>query len=319
MERKAAQEAAQQAAQRRGGFLDSLNPNAGPAMPFNPAAALAAGIRPEEAKMLGPQEQESLFGKINPGDFTPDSLARFAATRDFTQLRKAEAPEKAPEALRTLELIYGKGSPQYLQAAQQLAAKMTTHQPGVSVTYGAPVAGVDGGGNPIYFQPSKDGGAPSILKGVAPPTKDLPSGMAEKFAQNSVTLGKIDQALGLVRKNPAALGAQNYLPDAVVQRVDPGGTEVRALVADIGGQKIHDRSGAAVTVAESARLKPYIPAATDTPQVAAQKLELFRQEYAAMQRALASGASIRQAAQGGGTGGTPADVDDLVRKYTGGR
>lgn len=184
---------------------------------------------------------------------------------------------------------------------QQAIQKATTHQPGVSVSYGAPVAGVDMNGNPIYFQPSKDGGAPSIIKGVAPPAKEMPASMAEKFAQNAVTLGKIDKAISLVKENPNALGAQNYLPDSVVQRMDPQGVEVRAMVADIGGQRIHDRAGASQTVGEVQRLKPYIPNLTDSPATIKEKLTLFRNEYAAMQSALASGASIKDAARSGGT------------------
>lgn len=35
--------------------------------------------------------------------------------------------------------------------------------------YGAPVAGVDEQGNPVYFQPGKRGGAPSIVPGIKPP------------------------------------------------------------------------------------------------------------------------------------------------------
>jgi hypothetical protein len=47
--------------------------------------------------------------------------------------------------------------------------KDTTHQPGVSVSYGAPVAGMDDKGNSVFFQPSKDGKtAPAIVQGVKP-------------------------------------------------------------------------------------------------------------------------------------------------------
>lgn len=38
-----------------------------------------------------------------------------------------------------------------------------------NVTYGAPVSGVDAQGNPVFFQPSKGGGAPAIIPGVTPP------------------------------------------------------------------------------------------------------------------------------------------------------
>lgn len=54
--------------------------------------------------------------------------------------------------------------------------KMTTHAPGTSVSYGSPVAGTDAQGNPIFFQPGKNGGSPSIIPGVRP----APSPNSEK-------------------------------------------------------------------------------------------------------------------------------------------
>lgn len=175
--------------------------------------------------------------------------------------------------------------------------KITTHPPGVSVSYGAPVAGQDQQGNPVFFQPSKDGATPpSIIKGVAPPAKETPAAIKQKMAENEVTLNKIDRALTLVDEKPKSLGMQNVFGDTVMQRFDPGGVEVRAMVADIGGQKIHDRSGASVTVSEAPRLTPFVPSATDNAETVKKKLGLFRQEYASMQQALQSGATIQQAA-----------------------
>lgn len=135
-DRAAQQQAAQEAAARRGGYLDSINQNAGPAQPFSPAAALLAGLRPEEMKVLGPQEQENPFGKIDPKDYTPDSVAQFSRTRDFTQLRKVDKPETKPEILRVLGEAFGEGSPQYAAALKQYVQKTTTHQPGVNVNVG---------------------------------------------------------------------------------------------------------------------------------------------------------------------------------------
>jgi hypothetical protein len=106
-----AQQAAQQAAARRGGFLDSINPQSGPAMPYSPAAALQAGIRPEEAKMLGPHEQENPFGKIDPKDYTPESLLQFSRTRDFTALRPNQKPEGLPTSAQ--EYNYAQKDPQF--------------------------------------------------------------------------------------------------------------------------------------------------------------------------------------------------------------
>lgn len=47
--------------------------------------------------------------------------------------------------------------------------KETSKSDGVTVNYGAPVSGVDAQGNPVFFQPSKTGGAPTIISGVKPP------------------------------------------------------------------------------------------------------------------------------------------------------
>lgn len=56
---------------------------------------------------------------------------------------------------------------------QNAINKATTHQPGTNVTYGAPVAGVDANGNPVFFQPGRDGGPPAIVPNVKPPLPKL--------------------------------------------------------------------------------------------------------------------------------------------------
>jgi hypothetical protein len=63
-----------------------------------------------------------------------------------------------------------------------------------------------------------------------------------------------------------------------MQRTDPKGVSVRASVANIGSKVIHDRSGAAVTAAETPRLKPFIPSATDRADAAITKLQGLRQQ-----------------------------------------
>ena len=58
--------------------------------------------------------------------------------------------------------------------------------------------------------------------------------------------------------------------------MNPEGTEARAGVADIGSIVLHDRSGAAVTAAESPRLMPFIPLATDDNATVIKKLTRMR-------------------------------------------
>jgi hypothetical protein len=178
----------------------------------------------------------------------------------------------------------------------QAIDKASKHAPAASmnVSYGAPVAGVDASGNPVFFQPAKDGGAPSVVSGVRPTPPPVPASTKEKIAENRVGMAKIDAAVELVDKHPGSLGFQNNLPDALMQRVDPGGVDVRAAVSDIGSLKIHDRSGANVTVSEAPRLKPFIPMATDTPATAKKKLLRLRSEMEMMQKQLEGGASLKQ-------------------------
>jgi hypothetical protein len=262
--------------------------------------------------------QASRFTPKAPEDFTLSE----GQTRHGADGRvKASGAPKQGEFERMLGSIYPPGSPEYNRALQNWVTKQTTHQPQVSVSYGAPVAGRDAEGRDVFFQPSKDGKSPpSIIPGVAPPKAQVPAALQEKIAQNTVTLQKIDKAIAMVDANPAAFGVKNYLPDAVTQRWDPDGVEPRAMVSDIGGQKIHDRSGAAVTVGESERLKPYIPSDKDTPETVGKKLRLFRAEYTDMIRAINSGASVRDAARPGPSApsapsGRAPSLEDALKQY----
>lgn len=62
--------------------------------------------------------------------------------------------------------------PAYLAGQQAIRAAGKSE---TNVTYGAPVAGVDNSGNPVFFQPSKGGGAPAVVPGVKPEPKEAKS------------------------------------------------------------------------------------------------------------------------------------------------
>jgi hypothetical protein len=90
----------------------------------------------------------------------------------------------------------------------------------------------------------------------------------------------------LLGKNPNATGYKGYLPGAVLNRMDPEGVDARAGVADIGSLVLHDRSGAAVTAAESPRLMPFIPLSTDDDKTVLKKLKRMREIAASEQLGL---------------------------------
>jgi hypothetical protein len=143
----------------------------------------------------------------------------------------------------------------------------------------------DGTKPPTGYRWNSSGGLEFIPGGPADPSvaanqrtlRPIPSAAAKGIIENRSSIKQIDRALAALEKNPEAFGLQNYLPDAVTQRLPgegfAGGTDARAQTADIGSLKIHDRSGAAVTAAEFPRLRPFIPSATDDPSVAKTKLE----------------------------------------------
>ena len=116
------------------------------------------------------------------------------------------------------------------------------------------------------------------------PGKAVPQPVAKAYLANQQQIKTIDRALQEVAKNPKALGLKAFIPDVVLNRVPDriaegfeGGIEARAGVADVGSLLIHDRSGATVTVAESPRLKPFVPLPTDDAKTATKKLQRLRQ------------------------------------------
>lgn len=100
------------------------------------------------------------------------------------------------------------------------------------------------------------------------------------YGENSNALRQIDDTIRQIEANPDALGLQNFFGDNVSQRTDPNGVPIRAAVAQVGGVKLHNLSGAAVSPAESKRLMPMIPTSTDSADAAVKKLRNLRKEYA---------------------------------------
>ncbi len=105
--------------------------------------------------------------------------------------------------------------------------------------YGSPVAGVDAQGKPVFFQPTKTGGAPAIVPGVRPPPKDPASGQPtedeRKAAGYAIRMeGALKKLEEVGKTNPEALkpgvgtslinmapeGVANYMRPEARQRVE---------------------------------------------------------------------------------------------------
>jgi hypothetical protein len=110
--------------------------------------------------------------------------------------------------------------------------------------------------------------------------------LKKAVATNQTNLSVIDDALSELQKYPDAIGLKRGVGDNINQRLDPKGVAARAALMNISSLLIHDRSGAAVTAAEFPRLKPFIPAITDSYAAAKTKLEKLKQAIASESAAL---------------------------------
>lgn len=138
----------------------------------------------------------------------------------------------------------------------------------------AVIQGTDGG--PIIVDTRSGVSRPVVTQGGSPVQMRAPANVTQAVVANRRQLGTIDNALKDIDDNPDAVGFFRGRIDAWDQRVDPKGVGARANVADIGSMVVHDRSGAAVTVAEYPRLAPFIPKASDNAATVKVKLQRMR-------------------------------------------
>lgn len=125
------------------------------------------------------------------------------------------------------------------------------------------------------------------VEGAEKPVKP-PVSIQKSYVENQSALARLKD-LSTSLETPAAAdatGLKGYLPDAVLNRVSPEGTEIRGKIANIGSLIFHDRSGAAVTVSEAKRLQPYLPLATDNLATVKKKVRLLEEEIRREQEAM---------------------------------
>lgn len=153
---------------------------------------------------------------------------------------------------------------------------------------------------PIGWERAPDGSLSPVRGGPADPeylqrvaetkrqAKDIPATITKAMGENLSGMQKIDSAMQLLDKTPDAIGGWGSLAQYISPEwggkfnnevTDPKGLPARAIITDIGSLKIHDRSGAAVTISETPRLKPFIPSINDSAATAKAKLENLKAEY----------------------------------------
>lgn len=195
--------------------------------------------------------------------------------------------------------------------------KMTTHPAGVSVSYGAPVAGQDAQGNPVFFQPDKGGGKPAIIPGVAPPAKEekpLTEGQAKAvlFSSRMQAADKIMADLAKSGTNVSIPGAtrNNVIGDVITAASPAAQQQLVQAKRDFVNAVLRRESGAVISPEEFANAeRQYFPQVGDSAQVIEQKSRNRKSAIAGMRADVPQGRQGEVDAIAGGANKAPAVTD----------
>jgi len=233
--------------------------------------------------ITAPGVEKNAIGLPNPSDFTPESLAVFQTSKNYRDLLPKAKETNVPAAAQNYEYYVKQEKDagrkplsfkdfELLKVREGRALGPVKEKLVYDAARGGTV-NVDTG----EFKPVKQGG---VDIGVKPKDlKPVPPTINTAMTQNQVVLNKIARAEELLTKTPEATGMlKGMMPDAILNRTDKEGTATRAALAELAATKVHDLSGAAVSVSEFGRLKPFLPQPTDNADTLRTKLAGMKAE-----------------------------------------
>jgi len=231
----------------------------------------------------GKPKEQNVIGIPSPADFTPESLSTYAISKKYSDLVRNPKEVNAPAAAQNYEYYVKQETdagrkPLSFKDFELLKVREGRAQapPRERMVFDANRGGtvnLDTG----EFKPVQQGG---VDIGVKPKDlKPVPPTINTAMTQNQVVLNKIARAEDLLTKTPEATGMfKGMMPDAILNRTDKEGTATRAALAELAATKVHDLSGAAVSVSEFGRLKPFLPQPTDNADTLRTKLAGMKTE-----------------------------------------
>jgi hypothetical protein len=115
-------------------------------------------------------ERKVKFGDVDTSKFTPESLEAAERADNLSLLVPVTPkPEKLASVIEEYNFAVDKGyKGSFTDYRKEMARAGATN---VTTSYGAPVSGVDDQGNPVFFQPNREGGKAAIIPGVRPEAK----------------------------------------------------------------------------------------------------------------------------------------------------
>jgi hypothetical protein len=216
-----------------------------------------------------------------------DSLVQIGGGRVSEAFRAAPKSDPAKDLL-ILDPATGKLVPN--QALIDVKKQLVP--PGVSVSYGSPMAGQDAAGNPVFWQPDKAGGPPNIVPGVKPPQKD--SALTESQAKAATYMSQMKSAekeLAGVPIDPTKLWSQvdvSLAGGLTNVAASPSAQRARQAQEQWSEAFLRFKTGAAATKDEVLlNVRTFFPQPGDKPEVIDQKKRMRQQ--AAQDIAFAAG------------------------------
>ena len=130
-----------------------------------------------------PRDLDLKIAPINPTEVDLGSVAEAQRTGDISKIKPRVKPAETPAPTPLAKLFAERDAlppndPRIPIYNAAINAETQGKGTKVDVRYGAPVAGVDAKGNPVFFQPNPTGGPPSIISGVAPKPEAMGAGEA---------------------------------------------------------------------------------------------------------------------------------------------
>lgn len=203
---------------------------------------------------------------------------------DENEAKRIEAGEQAAQT-RVETAAEKEANREFLKQQKELDRqnRLDIRQtPTIHISQGGARGGVKA---PVGYRYNEDGTALEPIPGGpkdpnAAPVKPVNLTAAQQKAvdDSDSLLGHIDNALEMVKTNPGAIGFKTVIPDMALSKIDPEGVAARAAVGGLSAERVHQLSGAAVSPAEFARLRPYLPASGDTADAVEKKLTNLRAE-----------------------------------------
>lgn len=233
--------------------------------------------RADEAAAKQQSIEDRVFGSIRQGQ--QDVRSQESHDKELQwldeRIRASKNPVVKPAAVPRERLVTVMQNGKRVLLPESKAAGMEAPGPERSDNDNVLVPVQKEDGTTVYMPRSQAAGAR-----VPSPTNSGGATMQKAVAANETQLAVIDDAIRELEGHPSAVGLLRGLPmigAKMDQRIDKGGVAARAQISNIGSLKIHDRSGAAVSVHEFPRLAPFVPSIDDTPETVRIKLGKLRE------------------------------------------